>query len=1215
MNLRSAATFKVHNMGIKFTEEQNKVIEVRNKNVLVSAAAGSGKTAVLVERIIRMITDLEHPVDIDRLLVVTFTEAAAMEMRERIAKALDKALEENPTDERLQRQAALLYKAQISTIHSFCLNIIRNNFYVCGLDPSFRVADETELKLMREDVLNELFEELYKANDKAFLDLSDYYNTGASDSKLKEYVYKLYDFAEGHPWPEEWLKDLILNYKNASVDELLGSEWVEYVFNYSISMISGCLNMIEEIRSIANKPNGPKSYLTTMDLDENELILLKNSKNIKELGKRLEQLKFATLAPAKGEIDESLKKQAQGIRNAYKDIILSKDKSGSVISLVSADYQSELEDLNSITTVIHELIKVTLDFSARFKEKRTAKGIISFSDMEHYALDILYTLDKETGEHIPSTTAIEYQGAYDEILMDEYQDCNRVQEALISSISGEDNGHYNRFMVGDVKQSIYKFRLANPELFISKYNCYRNDDYISQCDNSVERIDLHANFRSRENVINSVNDLFGQIMHEDLGGVEYDEDAHLVCGADYPPYEDERMEEMSQTEYLFMELDNESDLKKGVQEAQLIAEKIKSLVGHFSVMDKETKLMHPASYRDIYILVRSMTDVADGLKQVLSNEGIPAVMNLNSGFYDTREIQTILQMLKIIDNPMQDIALYGGLHSFFGGMSDEEIAQIKITADIKSEAVKTHCLYEKLVLLRENTKIDKFLSLIDDYRRRSVYTPIHILVRELVTETGYLNYVSALSGGKQRRANINMLIAKAAAYENTSYKGLFHFIRYVKELRALDADDGEADVLDDNADVVHIMTIHKSKGLEFPICILAGVHKQFNMDDIKGDISIDMDFGIGATRVDLDRRIKYDTLYKRAVNLKLKQDVIGEELRVLYVAMTRAREKLIITGCVKDGEALIGEANKLKELSGNTGRMPYKNLAEARSYMDMLLPALAEAKIVKSSDIDKSKESEAIDRITRHNELIRGIRAIDDENSLYKKLKERMGLEYPHKELVSMVPKTSVSELKHAYIDTTFADELFKENEEVKEYLPKFISDEDRQLSGTDRGSAYHRVMELLDFSDLDIKSQINKLINNERISIEWGDAVNVNKIKKLLESTLGERMALAQRNSVLYREQPFVLGISADRVKGEYPDTETILLQGIIDAFFVENNEIILVDYKTDVIKTAQELLDRYKVQLQYYKEALQRITGLKVKECILYSFNLDEVISTEQP
>lgn len=1203
-----------------------KVIESRGKNLLVSAAAGSGKTAVLVERIIQKILDKENPMDIDRLLVVTFTEAAASEMRERIGKAIESALEKNPTDAHLQKQSALLYKAQISTIHSFCMNLIRNNFNVIGLDPNFRVADENELKLLMEDNLDTLFEEKYECRDEKFLLLVDYFLKNCSDSVLREAVLSLFNFSEGYPYPDEWLDECKKQYKVNSLEDFEESVYVKFVLEYMKAKVNDLACEIESARAIVTVPGGPSQYEETIDKDLACLNELNDATTYGHVRDILDSFKWPTIAKKKADDDQEIVEWFQKKRDKYKKIITGDDKA-SIKKLFSEPIESEINKLNIISDVIENVIELTKEFAKRFQNSKQEKGIISFSDMEKYSLRILYLTD-ENGEHIPSPTALEYRDMYDELMMDEYQDCNRIQELLISAISNANDGFGNRFMVGDVKQSIYKFRLANPEIFIEKYKCYTCNDRESQptlWHDINQRIDLHKNFRSRRNVVNSVNDLFGQIMNESVGGVKYDEDARLVYGASFPddlPNEndvyDSQPNQDYDTEILLTINDSNGDLSKGESEAMLIANKIKSLKKTLKVVDKDTNKLRALRYSDIVILVRSMSDTAEGIKKIFATEGIPVHMSMNSGFYDTREIQTLIQLLKVIDNPRQDISLYGTMTSYFGNFTEEDIANIRVQARdvvmnqkenedvITATANKIRCLYDSLIAVKDqNQKVSDFIAFVENWRRRAIYSPIHQLILELILETGFADYINALPSGDVRSSNLLLLIEQAKAFEGTNYRGLFNFVRYIGKIKKINNDIGEADVLDENANVVRVMTIHKSKGLEFPVCFLAGVHKQFNMRDTAGSIVTDMDFGIGISYIDVLRRVKNDPLYRKAINLKIKRDTLGEEIRILYVALTRAKEKMIITGVIKDEEEF--ESLAAKKASNN--RVSYASIMDAKNYLDLLVPLYDLAKLVDYEDNMLGIE-ETFDKLVAKGELRKAVEDSSLANKEESELIERIELEYAHKQLEGMILKTSVSELKKAYMDVVNTKEMFESEDAYDKYIPKFAAEVESTISGTDRGSAYHKVMELTDFNSENIKTQINLWIEKGLMSEEWAKAVSIRKIENMLNSNLGQRMRKALENSALKREQPFVLGIDAKRVNEHYPEGESLLLQGIIDAFFVEDGEIVLVDYKTDVIKNGAELLNKYAVQLDYYTEALERITGMHVKESMLYSFALEEEI-----
>lgn len=1188
---------------MKFTEEQKRVIEARGRNILVSAAAGSGKTAVLVERIIRMILDPDNPIEIDRLLVVTFTEAAALEMRERIGQAIQQRLELDPMNEHLQRQSALLYKAQISTIHSFCLNVIRNNFNEIGLDPAFRVGDSTELKLLKEDTLESLFEEQYESKHESFVELVRYFGKGVSDSELKEALFDLSDFAEGYPWPEEWLEDCLEMYelKAESFDDL---PWVQYLLAYIRCRLTDVKEQIILAKEYLNSPLSPACYEQIVEKDLKYVDLLLKTSSYDELRENL-TIGFDRLPNAPKGTDPELKEGFKSIREDYKKIIFDTQKSASIKNLLQFTKDEALSAVAKMAPVVRSLVELTRTFIDRFKAQRISKGIISFSDMEHYALNILYSTD-DKGQRVLSKTAYDYRDAFDEILMDEYQDCNRVQEEIMKAIADEQCIKNDRFMVGDVKQSIYKFRLANPNLFIEKYNCYQFDDQIGHDDDPCEKIVLHKNFRSRLSVIDSVNNLFGQIMKEDFGGVEYDKDAALVYGADYPKYQTEEMKAMSRAEFLLTGINNESDFNKLEQEAQLVAERIKELRDEFKVTEKETKEFRPVRYQDIVILMRSLTSSAQVFKEVLEREGIPVHVSLSVGFYDTPEVQQLLQFLRIIDNPRQDIALFGVLRGFFGGFSDEEIACLRAGS-------KEQPLIEALRDRTREPKVASFLEMLEEYRRKSSYYPIHQLIEEIINESGYLQYETALPGGNQRRANLLLLISKAAGFEKTSYKGLFNFLRYVSRMKRVESEEGEAEVLGENDDVVRIMTIHKSKGLEFPICFLSCAQHNFNMADLKKNVMTDMELGIGINHIDLKRHIQKTPLLRKVIGLKLKQDMLGEELRVLYVAMTRAKEKLIITGSV-DENKFIKQKEKLGLLLRQTDRVPFGILADASSYLDMLAPMYDEAKIILWDELESRVYKRVYEETLSKEQFLKCCNEMPEDDEELVKLVNQGKKRYAHPELEGMILKTSVSELKKQYLDTEFSESLFEapvdEDASRDEYLPKFLKKSEVKISGADRGSAYHKVMELLDFDNEDIKSQIDLFVEQQLLPKEWAEAVNIKKIQGFIKSNLAVRMARADANGLLKREQPFVLGMEANRVKPEYPKEETVLLQGIIDAFFIEDGEIVLIDYKTDVIKTADELAKRYHVQIEYYKEALERILGMRVKEAILYSFALQEEV-----
>lgn len=1203
-------------MPIAFTPEQEKVIQLHNRNILVSAAAGSGKTAVLVERIVRMVCDGEHPVDIDRLLIVTFTNAAAAEMRERIAAGIAARLQDNPESEHIQRQSALLHNAQITTIDSFCLFIIRNHFHEIGIDPAFRIADENEIKLLEQEVLAGLLEEAYAEGDPDFLYCVEFFCPGGRESVLENYILSLSHHAASCPYPEEWLLERKGDYAAETAEELLAGDMGHYLKRYIDGMLEGCIGKMSEAQAVCESPDGPYMYGEIVDGEIDMLNKLRERDSLEAYSVHIPNLEFARLPSKKDESVSVLKRErARKLRTEVKDILqgISADFFQTPMELAAA--QSKACD-----TAVNTLIDLVLEFDRRMQKCKLERKMIDFSDMEHYALKIL--LDK-TGDGVePSRVAREYAQHFHEILIDEYQDSNLVQEYLLKAVSRNVDGQFNRFMVGDVKQSIYRFRLARPELFLDKYERYEEDGE-TRC-----RIDLSRNFRSRSQVVDTVNSVFGRIMSRRTGGIEYDERAALYAGAVYPEGED------YESEFLLVNKpDKDSELNAKQAEALAIAGRIKELRKSFRITDKATGRLRPVRYSDMVILLRANYGWDEEFKSVLEQEGIPVHITSKTGYFAATEVQELLQVLRTLDNPMQDIPMYGMLKSIFGGFSDEEIAIFR--------AGRKDCsLYEAMRNWTESENVAdeglkgralQFLDKLRGYRKCTVYMPIRELLQKLVEEHDYLNHVTAMPAGSRRRANVEMLFTKASDFENTSYFGLFHFVRYIEQLEKYDVDYGEADMLDENADVVRIMSIHKSKGLEFGVTFVAGLSKRFNMQDYSRAMIVDMDMGIGVTYVNPEKRICNKTLRQKALSVKLREENFAEELRVLYVALTRAKEKLILTATLDDAEE---KWNYFREFPAVT--LDYSDFVEAGSYLDFLMPILAgtdfKVKIVDRADMDTEAVKEQIGFAGRLSTLSHAGTYADAETA--ERLRERISFVYPYKSLERLYTKTTVSELKAAAMaeKDEAAFHAFEEREVVP-YIPSFRRDKEK-VSGTVRGNAFHRVMEIIDFNlilgeqfaelpgnyetyrqILDVKRMektLGDFLERERTSLrladEYYNAVNKKKLTHFLETEYAWRMWTAQRRGELYREQPFVIGIDAGRVSGEFPAGERVLIQGIIDAFWVENGSLTLLDYKTDVIDGMDELWRRYETQIQYYQEALEGLMGMPVKEKILYSFYLEK-------
>lgn len=1221
---------------MQYTEEQLRVIEARDTNLLVSAAAGSGKTAVLVERIIRRVLDVSHPVDIDRLLIVTFTSAAAAEMRARIGQAITDALEKDPLNEHLQRQSTLIHNAQIMTIDSFCLFVIRNNFNDIGLDPNFRVADEGEIRLLEEDVMQSLLEDCFATGEEAFINCVEAYSTNGREQNLEKLLMDLYHYSLSYPAPEKWLEARKNDYQMDSVEAMEQSGTARLAVELADRTIDACQKLTQEAIRLCEQPDGPYMYGAALESDLEQLEKLKKAEGYEQYYEQLSGIKFATLSSKKDpSVNSDTRQLVKDIRDRMKKELQELSKRYFPIPAKEVVRQAAL-----CAPMVQELTQLAIEFKKRMDEKKRAAGILDFSDMEHLALSILLRMTiSENGEVMwePTPTALDYRAHYEEIMTDEYQDSNLVQECLLSSIARGNN----RFMVGDVKQSIYKFRLARPEIFMEKM---KSDPVIS----------LHKNFRSRREVIDSINDVFAKVMDASVGGIDYDSSQALYPGA---AYEEAGEGDPYRTELLLIE--EQEEFEKKELEAFAIAARIRELVGHFPVTDKETRKLRPAEYKDIVILLRSASGYDEVLREVLQQEGIPAYIASKTGYFMTSEIRVLLQVLRVWDNPLQDIPLYGVLTSMFGGFSEEELASIRAETT-KSQTRRHTALYHSLIqfvgtepeetaLLELKAKVEQFLDWLSKWRKKTIYLPIHELLEELLAQSHYVQYVTALPAGEKRRANVLLLLEKAKTFEQTSFYGLFHFIRYLEKIEKYEIDYGEADTLDENADLVRIMTIHKSKGLEFPICIVAGLSRRFNTRDTSGMLLMDLDMGIGTDAVDLSRRTYAKTLRKTIMASKMQMDSLGEELRVLYVAMTRAKEKLIMTASVENGEKGQKRLQNAKQAAtGTNERLGFLTLLRAGCFLDYLLAAVGgeaspniSIRQITADELKMVRLRQKIDLVEKRSEvkaLAEGLAALSEqEKEAVQSIQKRFCYEYPSRNLEKLSVKTSVSELKMAAMfETEEASARLFEEREVIPYIPSFMRRQEK-ISGTTRGSAFHKALELLPLEQLvapddpaengntggvlsheelchRVVEELDRLVEQKLLTREYREAVNPGKLATFLQSSLAKRMARAMRCGKLYREQPFVLGIGADRLGKDFPADEMVLVQGIIDVCFEENGKMILADYKTDVVDTLEQLASRYRTQLSYYAEALERTRGLPVTEQIIYSFHFEKEFCVEE-
>lgn len=1329
---------------MKWTQRQQEVIDARGCNLLVSAAAGSGKTAVLVERIIGLICDEENPVDIDRLLVMTFTNAAAAQMRERIAQAIDRKLEEEPGREHLQVQAALVHRAQITTIDSFCLSLIRDHFNLLDLDPAFRIGDEGELMLLRADVMEAMLEEYYQKDDPVFGAFVETYATGKSDSGIEDYIMQVHTFSQSSPFPGEWIEACRQELWGMEEGNLAETAWMAFLMEDVRRQAGELAGQLEAAMDVCQEEGGPHMYLPALQADLETVRGIGTAEDYGTLYDRLQAASFKRMAAARGkDIDPAKKEYASASRDRVKKAVKG------LKEMYGQSLEEAVEHMAGARDASLKLLELAEEFHRRYQEIKKDKNIVDFNDLEHEALRIL--VEKEDGKLCFTDVADELSGRYAEILVDEYQDSNDVQEMLIRSLSAERFGRPNVFMVGDVKQSIYKFRLARPELFMRKYERYeeygadgsgceakgeRDDKMTAPCGRAPKdrtgdreaasgengkKIELRQNFRSRASVLDSINALFFQIMTRELGGIEYSEKIALHPGA---VFEETKDRAGTPTELLMADTGTkvlgpaDEELEEYTSreiEARMIASSIRDMMNPekgLSVWDSERGGYRRVQYGDIVILLRSLTGWTDSFLNVLTQEDIPAFAETGTGYFNTIEVETVLAMLAVIDNPIQDIPLAAVLKSPMVGMDDEDMAWLMAVWKQRAKKGQDRGIYGalRLALLGEeqemwqegdewekqetwqeqkweegendspeqdtewednekNTDIKDikwenidscigesrekweqiadsagvpastareihrkaaaFASLLGGLRQEAVYLPIHELIHRMYLRTGYYDYVSAMPAGEVRKANLDMLIEKASAYEKTSYRGLFHFIRYIEKLKKYDTDFGEAAGAGQSRQMVRIMSIHKSKGLEFPVVFLAGMGKNFNKQDIRGKLVIDGDLGIGTDYLNVETRVKTSTLKKNVLKRKMDLDNLGEELRVLYVAMTRAKEKLIMTGT----DRYLGKKlERWQERTWDSSPIPGTILSGAGSYLDWVLmcrPWKNPLFYVEEIPVE-SLVGEAVARKVRKDVSEEELRSLDlsrtYDEATRQLLRQNLSYRYPHEGDIDLHTKISVSELKKQGQDIDDRNSLFQplipeflkkadHGETAPEDGEKQVKEAKPEGGGAVRGSSYHRVLELLDFEAIterkDVEIWMKKACEEGRLTGDTASMVNPDKIWRFLQTSMGKRMRTAQREGRLYREQQFVMGIPA-REMGLAESEELVLIQGIIDAWMEEDDGLVLVDYKTDRVSRGQEeiLAQRYRVQLDYYKRALEQMVKKPVKERVIYSLTLQKEV-----
>ena len=1247
----------------KWTNEQLQAIKTRRCNLLVAAAAGSGKTAVLVERIIRIITDEENPVDIDKLLVVTFTSAAASEMRERIAAAISKALEKSPNSKNLQRQLTLLSRANITTMHSFCLDVIKNYFYTIDLDPSFRIGDETEATLIKNEILEELFEEYYEEDNEEFKDLIEAYSGSKDDLKLKEMILSLYRFSMSGPWPEQWLVEKAEDFNISTIDDLDKSPWVKVLKDSLRVELEGFLNMYKKAINIINDTDGLEPYLEAFnsDYDYLERAYASLNENLNSIYIALNSITFIKLKTVKKNqvSDENAQNTVKSIRDSVKKKIKSL-----IESTFEFTPQEALDGIIGVYPFMKSLASVTLEFSKRFNEKKREKNILDFNDLEHLCLKILIDRD-ENNNIIPSKVAEHFMEFFDEVLVDEYQDSNNVQETIIDLVSRRRFEESNVFMVGDVKQSIYRFRQAKPELFLDKYNRYSLEEGSND-----RKIQLYKNFRSREEVIEGVNYIFKMVMSQTVGELEYTDEEALNLGASFEEVNDDESIVGGEIELHILDksgivkekvedsFDDDDEIAKEEEEdidgitleAKIVAKRIKELFEikdgkRFKVFDKDTKEYRDVKYKDIVILLRATKNWAEIFLDELGSEGIPVYADTGSGYFESIEIRTIMSLLKIIDNPLQDVPMIATLRSPICGFTAEELSDLRLLNKdlyfyelIKEVSEGIHEINEELKF-----KCSKFIDDLSKWRERAIYTPIDEFIWYLYMDTAFYGYVGAMPNGKLRQANLKILFQRAKQYESTSFKGLFNFINFINKLRKSSGDMGSAKVLGENEDVVRIMSIHKSKGLEFPVVFTSGMGKQFNLMDLSNSILYHEELGFGPNFVNLETRNSYSTLAKEAIKKRIRLETLSEEMRILYVAFTRAKEKLIITGASSNLEKSI--SGWISSASLDESIVLPSEVLKGKSYLDWIAMAMCKhtcgeklrgvtgaTRELITSDFSKwdikfwtkelltvDKNLETVDKVEDESMFITSKNVVVD-----KEISRRLDYKYKFIEGAMLPSNISVSDLKKK--EFTYGDEIhdtvevFKEKEVLK---PKFLKEE-KGLSAAERGTVIHYVMQRLNYDRVstisEIKAQIEEMVLDNSLTEKEASTVWYKKIYNFFNSNLGKRLLKAYKDERLVsRELPFFTELSSVEYKPElnkdvYID-EKIRLQGIIDCFFEEEDGIVLLDYKTDYVEEEKvdEIIERYRAQLKYYKDALEKITEKRVKESYLYLFGIDKEIKVE--
>ena len=1207
-----------------WTNEQQAAIDSRGQTLLLSAAAGSGKTAVLVERIIRRLLDKEYPIDITELLVVTFTKAAAAEMRDRIGTALMKALSETK-DPRVERQLALLPSAQISTLHAFCQHVIRKYFYTIDLDPAFSIAGEEELNLLRRQVLEDVFLSYYEDDEKASIlyPLADMFGSDRGDDILMDTVSRMYTYARSLAWPEHWLKEAARAYDvapDAVIDDMVWAgpikDAVRRILEEDARLYDGVLYHLRQREAFA-------PACDTFVAEQAALRQAAQARSWDDLSRFVRAIDFPRLKSLRklSDDDKAVWERCKKVRDDVK-----KD----VIKTLQAVYFSAtpeewLDGMRAMKPVMDGLVTLTLDFAKAYGAAKKEKGWIDFSDLEHFCLQILLAPDASPEHPVPSAAAEELRSQYEEVFIDEYQDTNGVQELITRLVSGEDN----RFMVGDIKQSIYRFRLADPTLFLEKYQSFSRDEKaVQRC------IDLGRNFRSVPVVLDAVNAVFSRAMTAEAAGMDYGEREKLYAGRQAP--DDERwIGGPVEVDIVPTPSDEEDDDGSTAfeKECRFIAGRIGELLASGRMAARKDGTLEPLSYRHIVVLLRSMAGKADVLIQALQEGGIPSYAEQSGGYFAAVEVQVMLALLRCIDNPEQDLAMAAVLRSPLVGLDETALAGVRLAGD--------GTLWQNLPAfvaslpdgVDEKEDLQQFMTAFDSWRTYSRRHGVAELLQRLYDDTAYVDFVGAMPGGDVRQANLKALYDRARQYEEAGFRGLFRYLQLMDKMKEDGLDLAPAKVVSEKEDVVRIMSIHKSKGLEFPVVFVADMGKAFNRRDTQDQILFHNRLGIGLKQYDPEWRMSYPTLIWSGIAAQLRWEGTAEEERILYVAMTRSRDQLILTG---------HSSHIDRDWQRWTSRL---NPAQAKSYFDWVMPA-ALAPFGAKADADYARPGAAWQDAIWQVRIARAVPAGTVEEGAYDGeprlealrrgdltgtpvpswLDEQLSWQYAYPQAVRTAAKFSVSEVKRRYQEL-HSDELQDEaalsvpaaaviptalgEDDAFAALPPWLAGEEAAVSGAQRGTALHKALQYItpaaDQTTATLRREIDAFVRQGLLSREEAKLVYVPVLAAFCQSDIGRRMA---ESPELHREYPFTVLLAGGDPLPETETGEQILIQGVIDCLFREDDAWILVDYKSDRLETADAFRSRYAVQLALYKRAVEQITHRPVEETYIYSLHLQQEI-----